>query len=76
MSLISWTIHNYVKFCLLLFSFQKQDANMFMIFIYLFADGLLNWLQNVVAFSLLHLGGVSYSTFRMKFLYLFYNGMD
>uniref|UniRef100_A0A0P5W7S1 Solute carrier family 35 member E1 n=1 Tax=Daphnia magna TaxID=35525 RepID=A0A0P5W7S1_9CRUS len=54
----------------------KQDANMFMIFIYLFADGLLNWLQNVVAFSLLHLGGVSYSTFRMKFLYRFYNGMD
>ncbi|KAI9555413.1 hypothetical protein GHT06_017928 [Daphnia sinensis] len=33
----------------------KQDANMFMIFLYLFADGLLNWLQNVVAFSLLHL---------------------
>ncbi len=30
---------------------------MFMIFTYLFLDGLLNWLQNVVAFSLLHLGG-------------------
>nr|CAG4637095.1 EOG090X07UV [Ceriodaphnia reticulata] len=33
----------------------EQDTNMFMIFSYLFLDGLLNWLQNVVAFSLLHL---------------------
>jgi hypothetical protein len=39
---------------------------MFMIFTYLFLDGLLNWLQNVVAFSLLHLGG--------DYFYLFLEG--
>nr|CAG4651062.1 EOG090X07UV [Simocephalus serrulatus] len=33
----------------------EQGTDMFMIFSYLFLDGLLNWLQNVVAFSLLHL---------------------
>ena len=46
---------------------------MFMIFTYLFLDGLLNWLHNVVAFSLLHLGGVCLHLFlEWDFLTLSY----
>lgn len=35
-----------------------------MVVTYLFVDGLLNWLQNVVAFSLLHLGDYTRNSFR------------
>ena len=38
--------------------FQEQGTDLTMIAGYLFLDGLLNWLQNVIAFSILHLGNI------------------